>query len=135
MEIRIGDNVKTNLSIRDVQMRGRSNPVIWIGENSQVILNIEGDNHFFFEGIRVPKSSKLIIQGSGNLTVHVDHNNGIGIGCALSEPYGSILFEQEGTVRVESNSDTAIGIGGIFADENSENRLTLVSKKIELLTN
>ncbi|MBR3040805.1 MAG: EAL domain-containing protein [Lachnospiraceae bacterium] len=133
MEIRVGDNVKTNLSIRDVKMRGRSNPVIWIGENSQVILNIEGDNHFYFEGIRVPKSAKLIIQGSGNLTVHVDHNNGIGIGCALSEPYGSILFEQEGTIRVESNSDTAIGIGGIFADENSEIKMS--SGSFEILAN
>ena len=133
MEIRVADNTKTNVSIRDVVMRGRQNPVIWLGENSQMILNIEGDNHFFFEGIRVPKTSKLIIQGSGNLTVHVDHNNGIGIGSALSEPYGTIIFEQEGTVRVESNSDTAIGIGGIFADENSEIRL--MSGTFEILAN
>ena len=133
MEIRVDDNTKTNVSIRDVKMRGRSNPVIWVGENSQLILNLEGDNHFYFEGIRVPQSSRLIVQGSGNLTVHVDHNNGIGIGCALSEPYGSLLFEQEGKVRVESNSDTAIGIGGIFADEDSEIKLT--SGSFEILAN
>ncbi len=133
MEIRVEDNIKTNISIRDVKMRGRQNPVIWIGENSQVILNLEGDNHFYFEGIRVPKSSKLIVQGSGNLTVHVDHNNGIGIGNSLSDPYGSILFEQEGRVRIESNSDTAIGIGGIFADESSEIKLS--SGNFEILAN
>lgn len=63
----------------------------------------------------------------------MDHNNGIGIGCALSEPYGTLLFEQEGKVRVESNSDTAIGIGGIFADEDSEIKLT--SGTFEILAN
>ena len=133
MEIKIADNTRTNVSVRDVIMRGRQNPVISVGENCQLILNIEGDNHFFFEGIRVPKSSKLIVQGSGNLTVHVDHNNGIGIGSALSEPYGTLIFEQEGKVRVESNSDTAIGIGGIFASEDSEIRMA--SGTFEILAN
>ena len=130
MEIRVEDNTKTNISIRDVKMRGKNGPVIDIGENAQVILNLEGDNEFFFEGIKVPKTSKLIVQGSGNLTIHVDHNNGIGIGTAqsnqneLNEPYGNMIFEQEGRIRVESNSDTAIGIGGVFGDEDSEIRLS-----------
>ncbi len=129
IEISIADNTKTNVSIRDVNMRGKKGPVINIGENSQLILNIEGDNLFSFEGIRVPKSSKLIVQGSGNLTVHVDHNNGIGIGNSNNannapDPYGNIIFEQEGKIRIETNSDTAIGIGGVFADEDSEIRLS-----------
>lgn len=133
MEVRVEDNIKTNISIRDVKMRGKENPVISLGENSQMILNLEGDNHFYFEGIRVPRSSRLIIQGNGNLTVHVDHNNGVGIGSTLSEPYGNIIFEQEGKIRVESNSDTAIGIGGLFGDENSEIRLS--SGSFEILAN
>ena len=125
IEIQVADNTKTNISIRDVKMRGRKNPVISIGENSQLILNLEGDNQFSFEGIRVPKSSKLIVQGSGNLTIRVDHNNGIGIGTVSNtEAYGNIIFEQEGKIRVESNSDTAIGIGGLVADEDSEIRLS-----------
>ena len=134
IEIKIEDNTRTNVSIRDVKMRGRQNPVITIGENSQLVLNLEGENSFYSEGIHVPKSSKLIIQGKGNLTVHVDHNNGVGIGCAVSkEPYGNIIFEQEGKIRVESNSDTAIGIGGVFADEDSEIRFA--SGSFEILAN
>ena len=126
MEIRVADNIKTSISIRDVKMRGKNGPVLSIGENSQVILTLEGDNEFFFEGIKVPKTSKLIVRGSGNLTIHVEHNNGIGIGMAQSdnnEPYGNMIFEQDGIIRVESNSDTAIGIGGVFGDEDSEIRL------------
>ncbi len=126
MEIRVADNIKTSISIRDVKMRGKNGPVLSIGENSQVILTLEGDNEFFFEGIKVPKTSKLIVRGSGNLTIHVEHNNGIGIGMAQNdnnEPYGNMIFEQDGIIRVESNSDTAIGIGGVFGDEDSEIRL------------
>ena len=85
MEIRVADNIKTSISIRDVKMRGKNGPVLSIGENSQVILTLEGDNEFFFEGIKVPKTSKLIVRGSGNLTIHVEHNNGIGIGMAQND--------------------------------------------------
>lgn len=140
MEINVADNIKTNISVRDVCMRGKTGPVINIGENSQVILNLEGDNNFFFEGIKVPKSSKLIVQGSGNLNIHVDHNNGIGIGMtsldvpeSKPEPYGTMIFEQEGTIHIESNSEHAIGIGGVNGDEDSEIRLS--SGTFEILAN
>ena len=120
LSIKIDDNTESLLSIRDINIRGREKPSIEIGENSKLVLCVEGDNYMSYEGIRVPKSSKLIVQGNGNLTIRVDHNNGVGIGCALPDsPYGSILFEQTGKVRVETNGDIAVGIGGIVADDES----------------
>lgn len=132
MGIRVKDNTDTVLTLCNVNIRGRENPAIEIGENCQVVLCLEGDNVLSYEGIRVPKSSKLIVQGDGNLTIHVDHNNGIGIGCALeSEAYGNIWLEGKGTIRVETNGEVAIGIGGVLADENSEIRIS--SGNIEII--
>ena len=131
MGIRIKDNTDTVLTISNINLRGREAPAIEIGENCQVILCVEGDNILSYEGIYVPKSSKLIIQGDGDLTIHVDHNNGIGIGCSSNEPYGNILIESKGTIRVETNGEIAIGIGGMVADEDSE--IKIASGNIEII--
>lgn len=134
ISIKVPDNLETVLAIRDINMRGRDMPAIELGENSKLILCIEGENTLSYEGIRVPKSSKLIVQGSGNLKIRVDHNNGVGIGCDLENvPYGNMLFEQEGTIRVETNGDMAIGIGGLLADENS--KIKCRSGNVEIIAN
>lgn len=133
MSIKIADNLEAVMAIRDINMRGRDMPAIELGENSKLILCVEGDNVLSYEGIRVPASSKLIVQGNGNLTVRVDHNNGIGIGSSLDSPYGNILFESSGTIRVEINGDTAVCIGGMKADENSE--IKLESGNFEIIAN
>lgn len=131
MGIRVKDNTDTVLTISNINLRGREAPAIEIGENCQVILCLEGENILSYEGIHVPNSSKLIIQGDGNLTIRVDHSNGIGIGCLSEEPYGNILIESKGTVRVETNGEMAIGIGGMVANEESEIRIA--SGNIEII--
>ncbi len=133
MGIRIKDNTEATVTIANVNMRGRDMPVIEVGENSKLILRLEGENVLSYEGITVPQSSKLVIQGEGNLTVHVDHNNGVGIGSSGTNPYGMITFEQTGTVRVETNGDTAIGIGGPMASADSE--LKFSDGSIEIISN
>lgn len=134
MNIRIADNVETVVTLSNVNMRGKNAPVITLGENSKLCLCLEGENTFAYDGIRVPKSSKLVVQGSGNLTIRVDHNNGIGIGTVDEDvPYGSIVLEQEGTIRVETNGDLAIGIGGAVADEESEIKIAVGT--VEMIVN
>jgi len=133
MGIKIKDNTEAVVTISNVNLRGRDMPAISVGENSTLVLCLEGENTLSYEGIYVPKSSKLVIQGKGNLTVHVDHNNGIGIGSTGNVPYGSLTFETEGTVRIESNGEIVIGIGGTVADEESEIRF--VKGNIEIISN
>ncbi len=135
MCIKVPDNVETIINLKDVNIRGRNNPTIEIGENSFVTLTLEGNNIFSYEGIKVPASSRLNIQGKGNLTIRVDHNNGIGIGTGSDEktPYGDISFEGTGTLRIEANSDQAFAIGGALADENS--KIKLDSGNVEIIVN
>ncbi|MCR5848372.1 MAG: EAL domain-containing protein [Lachnospiraceae bacterium] len=135
MSIKIPDNIETVINLKDVNIRGRDNPVIEIGENSFVTLVLEGNNIFSYEGIKVPTTSRLNIQGKGNLTIRVDHNNGIGIGSGSDEkiPYGDICFEGSGTLRIEANSDQAFAIGGYLADENS--RIKIDSGNLEIIVN
>lgn len=135
MTVKIPDNIETVIKLKDVNIRGRDNPAVEIGENSTVTLILEGNNIFSYEGIKVPSTSKLIIQGKGNLTIRVDHNNGIGIGTGSDEkaPYGDICFEGTGTLRIEANSDQAFAIGGFLADDNS--RIKLDSGNVEIIVN
>lgn len=135
MCIKIPDGVETVINLKDVNIRGRENPVIEIGEDCSVTLALEGNNVFSYEGIKVPSSSKLNITGKGNLTIRVDHNNGIGIGTGSNEkiPYGDICYEGLGTLRIEANSDQAIAIGGFLADEDS--RIKCDSGSIEIIVN
>jgi len=135
MTIKVPDNIETVINLKDVNIRGRDNTAIEIGENSKVTLALEGNNIFSYEGIKVPSSSKLNIQGKGNLTIRVDHNNGIGIGTGSDEktPYGDICFESTGTLRIEANSDQAVAIGGYLSDENS--RIKIDSGNVEIIVN
>ena len=135
MMIKIPDNIETVINLKDVNVRGRENPAIEIGENCNVTLTLEGNNLFSYEGIRVPSSSKLNIQGKGNLTIRVDHNNGIGIGTGSDEktPYGDICFEGTGTLRIEANSDQAFAIGGFLSNDDS--RIKIDSGNVEIIVN
>ncbi|MCR4649701.1 MAG: EAL domain-containing protein [Lachnospiraceae bacterium] len=135
MCIKVPDNIETVINLKDVNIRGRDNAVIEIGENSFVTLALEGNNIFSYEGIKVPATSRLNITGKGNLTIRVDHNNGIGIGSGSDEkiPYGDICFEGTGTLRIEANSDQAFAIGGFLSDENS--RIKIDSGNVEIIVN
>ena len=135
MTIKVPDNIETVINLKDVNIRGRDNPVIDIGENCSVTLELEGNNIFSYEGIKVPSTSKLHITGKGNLTIRVDHNNGIGIGSGSDEriPYGEISFDGAGTLRIEANSDQAFAIGGYLSDENS--KIKIDSGNVEIIVN
>lgn len=135
MGIKVPDGKETIINLKDVNIRGRENPAIMIGENCIVTLALEGNNILSYEGIKVPNSSKLIIQGKGNLTIRVDHNNGIGIGTGAdtNEPYGDISFEGLGTIRVEANSDQAFAIGGYLANDDS--RIRIDGGSVEIIVN
>ena len=134
MSIKVPDGVETVINLKDVNVRGREAPTIEIGENATVTIELEGNNVLSYEGIKVPQSAKLTIQGKGNLTIRVDHNNGIGIGTSADNiPYGDISYEGSGTLRIESNSDRAIAIGGPLACDDS--RIKIDSGSVEIITN
>lgn len=94
-------------------------PVLTIGRNCEVMLQLDGDNIFTYEGIRVPQTSRFILTGSGNLDVDTTNNNGVIIGGSHLQSFGDILLDFEGKLNLTGKGDNVIGIGGGTGVEDS----------------
>ncbi len=111
--ITIKDDCKIKLTLKNSTITTeRDSAVIFIGNNAELVLNIEGDNKIFPRGIWVPQTSKLKVIGSGCLHVHAEAMNCYGIGTDKDNSYGNILIECTGKLQVDSNGENAIAIGG-----------------------
>ncbi len=111
--IAIKDGLKTNLTIRDVSITTEKEiPLIDIGLNCEVNLNIEGSNEIIKRGIRVPQGSKLTLTGDGILHIHCEMLNAYAIGGDRESSYGDIFIDHLPQMFVDTNGENCIGIGG-----------------------
>jgi len=119
-------SMKTNISVRiESGYNGRltlenayfanvqDRPCISIGENSDVVCIIEGDNVLKGCGIRVPASSRFNLTGNGNLTIEAKNNQYYGIGNDINSEHGEIIIEPVGKLMINGrgNCGTLIGSG------------------------
>ena len=72
---------------------------------------LEGENIFEGGGILVPETSKLTVEGDGNLKIILSGAETYGIGNGIDKGNGLIEFYQDGEIYLESNGQTTIGIG------------------------
>lgn len=86
-------------------------PCIDIGENCDVSLNLIGNNKLSQSGIRVPNSSRLVMQGKGDLEIQLGAADFYGIGNDLQSKHGDLIFDQDGTISISSGSHTGVCIG------------------------
>lgn len=112
LNISIPDHFECSLYLKDINIRGVEAPSISIGKGSKVTLILEGDNYLSYEGIYVPQNSTLKICGDGNLYIDCDHNNSVGIGSNYEYHFGNIIIDLKGNLKIVSNGDHTIGIGG-----------------------
>ena len=113
IKIRVKDNTDTTLTIRNVALDNKTNDVaIDIGENATLTLIIEGDNYINSNGIRVPASSMLRLEGTGNLIISAKGDEAFGIGNDLKHPFGNILMDISGELRIDISGEKGVGIGG-----------------------
>ncbi len=111
--ITIKDDCKIKLTLKNSTITTeRDSAVITIGNNAELVLNIEGENKILPRGIWVPQTSTLRVVGSGCLHVHAETMNCYGIGTDKDNSYGNILIECTGKLQVDSNGENAIAIGG-----------------------
>ena len=93
-------------------------PCIEIGENNEVTVVLVGSNRLENSGIRVPESSSLTVEGKGDLDIKLGSADYYGIGNDLSSHHGKLIFDQDGTVYVTSESHAGVcigsGLGGII---------------------
>lgn len=109
----IKDGIKTNITLRNASLQTeKDGPVITVGIGADAVINLEGDNQVFNRGIWVPQTSSLKLIGGGSLHVHCELLNSYGIGVDKDNSPGNIVIECSGKVRVDSNGENSIAIGG-----------------------
>lgn len=108
----IPDNHDCIVTLENQTLRAADHPCITLGKNSSLILLLVGENQLMNDGIRVPETANLTIVGDGNLTIHANRSNKVGIGGTDSQSYGNITLASSGNISVFSNGNISVGIGG-----------------------
>lgn len=116
----IPDNHDCQITLEQVRLRGNDKPAIILGKNCSVVLNLIGSNDILNDGIRVPETSDLTINGDGNLTIQAEHTNRVGIGGTALQAYGNITLASTGNIKVISNGNISVAIGGGQNPYNSQ---------------
>lgn len=112
MVLRIADNADVKLQFIETNLTGTDAPAVQLGKGSSVEIVLNGYNSINKNGIYVPSNAKLRITGTGNLLVNSNDSYCVGIGSRCDEPYGEIVLESTGRIKVISSGDKIVGIGG-----------------------
>ncbi len=110
--IRIAENIETVLTLDHVNLKGVNEPVIQLGDRSRVTLVAVGNNLLNKDGIRVPPTASLTLQGGGELRIMNTRNYSVGIGANYNDAYGTIVVDMAGSLSVQSSGDKVVCIGG-----------------------
>lgn len=121
ISIIVKDKLETEIIFRNVSLSvEKDQPIVSLGEDSKVRLELEGSSELFGRGIFVPQTAVLSIGGEGSLLVHSEALNSFGIGNDKNNSYGDITYDGCGKLTVEANGDNVVGIGG-GKNESSRN--------------
>lgn len=119
MRISCPDGYKGTVNICGVNVFGLEAPVLTLGKNCDVTLIVDGKNCFSYEGIRVPASSRLTLNGGGQLNIDMNNPSGVVIGGDCLQDFGSITVDISGSLNITSQSGNVVAVGGGFGGENS----------------
>lgn len=119
VHIKVEPGYDGRITLENVYLSNVKNrPCIELGEGSRVVLVIMGDNVLKNAGILVPESSRLAIEGDGNMKINVNGTDYYGIGNQSSEKHGKIVFEQDGCIEINGGGVTGVcigsGLGGVI---------------------
>lgn len=116
MNIKIKDGAKCQMILRDVMLESfQELPCIELGENVELTLTIVGNCNFRKVGIRVPATSKLILDGPGNLEINAKGIRSYGIGSGWESEVGEIVLAGSGRININVEAEYAIALGGGIA--------------------
>ena len=116
--IRIPDNTDSVVILENVNIKGSTQTTFQMGQHCHTTVMLKGVNTFNKEGIRVPSTSSLSLQGYGSLTIINNRNYGVGIGGSFNDSYGSITVDMAGKLTIKASGDKVIGIGGGNSEGN-----------------
>ena len=112
MLVRVVEDTEATLILKNVNFKGVNETSIQIGNRSRLTLRAEGSNTLNKEGVRVPASANLLLEGSGDLKILNNRNYSVGIGSNYNDPYGTIVIDMEGSLTIQSSGDKVVCIGG-----------------------
>ena len=132
IKFRIKDNSDSTVILKNVVLENEEGSVgIEIGENATLTLVLEGDNYINSNGILVPPTSTLKIQGSGDLHIKSKCKAAFGIGNDLMHSFGTIITDMSGVLDINLNGEKAVGIGGCVPGQGTKIILKGADNKIQ----
>lgn len=124
MNIIVKDDLECHITLRGAMLTtDKDNPIISLGTNSKVNLEIDGKNEILSKGIHVPVSADLTVTGDGSLAVKTEMASAYAIGTDRHSSHGNITLLLDGHLVVEANGDNSVGIGGGMNEENKAIRV------------
>lgn len=112
IHLRVATGYIGRISFENVYLSNvKGRPCIDIGENCDVTLSLQGSNILANAGICVPESSRLVIEGDGDLNISCDNPQYYCIGNELDQRCGEIVFEQDGIIEILTHGMNGICIG------------------------
>ena len=128
IHLRIEADYSGRITLEDVCFSNIKNrPCIELGENTDVTLVISGINNLYDAGIQVPETSRLVVEGVGELNINLNATESYGIGNNHHSRHGELVFEQDGPLNINSRGKNCIcigsGLGGIIHINRGEYNL------------
>ncbi|MBO4866016.1 MAG: EAL domain-containing protein [Ruminococcus sp.] len=112
LHINIENGYKGRITLENISLTNdRKCPAVEVGENSDVTLVLSGDNVLMNSGIIVPMTSKLTIEGDGNMVIVLNSTEFCGIGNLPDSSAGELIFAQSGTIEIKGHGNSGICIG------------------------
>lgn len=124
--VNVKDEVECTMHLQDAALVSVSaEPVIKLGEGTNLRIYCEGNNSFERKGVLVPRTSTLYIGGTGNLSISADSKDCFAIGNNIKHSHGDIEIALDGRLSILANGDSCIGIGG---GRNRDHRMIRIMK-------
>lgn len=112
IHIRVESCYSGRIILEDVYFSNvKRRPCIELGENTDVTLVLLGTNTLFGSGIQVPESSRLTVEGKGDLDIELNAPEFYGIGGGHKCRHGELVFDQDGAVNIDCHGQRGVAIG------------------------
>ena len=125
IHLRIESGYSGRITLEDVYFSNiKKRPCIELGEGSDTAVVFRGTNILFGSGIQVPESSRLTLEGNGDLEIELNAAEFYGIGNDHYSRHGELVFDQDGAVNISCHGQKGVavgsGLGGIIRINRGE---------------
>lgn len=115
IHLRIESGYSGRITLEDVYFSNiKKRPCIELGEGSDTAVVLRGTNILFGSGIQVPESSRLTLEGNGDLEIELNAAEFYGIGNDHYSRHGELVFDQDGAVNISCHGQKGVAVGSGF---------------------